>query len=185
MSTKAKLGIVLVVAAVVAVVVWAVSTVPQAPPPSEAPASKTMSYDGNTIREEKDGRVIWELTADHIEIDTDTKNVTIEGVHGKFYAADGRIAEVTADHGSYDATSRDVTLEGGIAITNSDGASLQSDQLKWTAAEQCLSALGNALAQKDDITISGDRIDSTDAFNKVKVSGHAHIAKGDTSNETR
>ena len=70
MSKKAKTLVVLIGAAVIILIVWTVSTIPEPPPatPPEPPGS-TMSYDGNTLSEEKNGRKIWDLTADHIDVD--------------------------------------------------------------------------------------------------------------------
>ena len=60
------------IAAFASLVTWAVTSVPEAPKvQNETSDSKVMSYDGNTISEEKDGHKIWELTAEHIEIDTE------------------------------------------------------------------------------------------------------------------
>ena len=51
----------------VALVIWAVTTVPEPPDKPEQPAQSAniMSYDGNEISEEKDGRKIWDLTEDN------------------------------------------------------------------------------------------------------------------------
>ena len=53
--------------------------------------------------------------------------------------------------------------------------------LRWQAKEAMLAAIGDAVAEKDDMKISGDRIESTDGFNKIKVIGKAHLVKGGTS----
>ena len=87
------------IAAFASLVTWAVTSVPEAPKvQNETSDSKVMSYDGNTISEEKDGHKIWELTAEHIEIDTDSKDVKLEKLQGHFYAKDGRVVSVNADN---------------------------------------------------------------------------------------
>ena len=63
-------------------------------------------------------------------------------------------------------------------IHTSDGASLTGQELRWQAKESMLAAIGDAVAEKDDMKISGDRIESTDGFNKIKVIGKAHLVKG-------
>ena len=55
----------------------------------------------NTLKEEKDGREIWELSSEHMDIDTGTGNVELTKVSGKFYDDKGREVALTADHGSY------------------------------------------------------------------------------------
>lgn len=169
------------------VVIWAVRTVPQTPKVdnSQNDQPRVMTYDNNTISEEKDGVKIWDLTADHIEVDIDSKNAEMTGITGHFYQADGRSAEVTAEHGSYNNETKDIQIDGDVTITTSDGAKLTSDQLLWTAKEGMLSAIGQAKVSNDTIKAWGDRIDSTDGFNKVKISGKAHIEKlaGGQNNE--
>lgn len=55
-------------------------TVPQAPQkPQLEDGPKVMSYDNNTISEEKDGRKIWELTSETMTVDVDTKDVELYG----------------------------------------------------------------------------------------------------------
>lgn len=171
------------IAAFASLVTWAVTSVPEAPKvQNETSDSKVMSYDGNTISEEKDGHKIWELTAEHIEIDTDSKDVKLEKLQGYFYAKDGRVVSVNADNGSYSNATKDIALTGNVSIENSDGAKLTSDELKWTAKDEVLAAVGSAVAVKDDMRATGDTIESTDGFNKIKIIGHANLSKGGAGN---
>ena len=41
-----------------------------------------------------------------------------------------------------------------------------------------LAAIGNATASKDDMKANGDRIESADGFNKIRIIGNAHLVKG-------
>ena len=116
MSTKGKVIAGLVGVVFIALVVWTVQTIPEAPAQPEPSSTRVMSYDGNTISEEKDGRKIWELTAEHIEMDLDSKDATLTGVTGHFYAEDGRTVDVQAAKGHYTAASRDVTIEDGLHV---------------------------------------------------------------------
>ena len=71
----------------------------------------------------------------------------------------------------------DIKIDGNVQITTSDGAELTSDELLWTAEQGMLSAIGQAKVSNDTIRAWGERIDSTDGFNKIKISGKAHIEK--------
>ena len=139
MNGKQKALVALGLLLFVCLVVWAVRTVPETPQVNkdQNDGPKVMSYDNNTISEEKDGVKIWDLTADHIDVDIDTRNAEMTGITGHFYQQDGRSAEVKADHASYDNTSKDIEIDGNVIITTSDGAELTSDQLLWTAEQQC------------------------------------------------
>lgn len=214
MDKKQKFLVGILVAGFIALIYWAVVTVPHPQPETPQEQPTTMSYDGNTISEEQGGRKIWDLTAEHIDVDINTQDASMENIEGHFYQEDGRTVTIHADKGNYAHDSRDITLEGNIDVTTSDGAELSSDQLKWTAAESMLSAIGNAKASKDDMSAtgdqfdsingfadysitgnayvakedmeaSGDRIESSNNFNHFKIIGNAHLAKGENSNENQ
>lgn len=179
MNGKQKTLVALGILFFACVVIWAVRTVPEMPKidHSDDDQPRIMSYDNNTISEEKDGVKIWDLTADHIDVDIDSRNAELTGLTGHFYQKDGRSAEVKADHGSYDNETKDIKIDGNVQITTSDGAELTSDELLWTAEQGMLSAIGQAKVSNDTIRAWGERIDSTDGFNKIKISGKAHIEK--------
>ena len=167
--------------AVIAVIVWAVMTVPDQKPNNEQDGGVVISYDGNELSEEKNGRKIWDLTAEHIDVDVDKHITRMTKLKGHFYAEDGRVTEVTADNGQYDEKSRDVVISGNVNVSNSDGAKLTSKELAWQAKEGILTAKGEARITKDDMLAEGDQIESRDGFNKIKVSGKAHLVKGGKS----
>ena len=167
----------------IAAIVWAVVTVPDAPSPDADPNSgQFMSYDGNVLSEEKNGRKIWDLTAEHIDVDVKTRDAKLEKLKGHFYAEDGRVVEVTADKGTYEDKTKNIVIVGNVDVKNSDGARLTSDELRWEAAKQLLAAVGSAKVTKEDMLATGERIESSDGFNKVKVIGKAHLAKGGNTN---
>ena len=179
MSIRAKALAAVIAALAVGLVVWAVATVPDAPKIVPQPDKKTMSYDGNTISEEKNGRKIWELTSEHIEVDVDTQDVTMQGITGHFYAEDGKVAELKAESGVYGGKSKDIKLTGGIVVTYSDGAILVSKEMEWKSQEEILTALGDVKSVREDLLITADKIESSDSFNKVKAVGHAHLEKNE------
>lgn len=181
MDKKQKFLVGILLAGFVALIYWAVTTVPHPEPQTQQDPPTTMSYDGNTISEEQDGRKIWDLTAEHIDVDINTQDANMENIDGHFYQDDGRVVTIHADKGSYTHESRDIDLTGNIDITTSDGAELNSDELKWIAADSKLSAIGNAKATKDTMSASGDQFDSTNGFADYDITGNAYVAKDDMS----
>ena len=179
MNNKAKALVAVIAILAVLLIVWAVATVPDAPKVVPQPEKKVMRYDGNTISEEKNGRKLWELTSEHIEVDVDTQDVTMQGITGHFYAEDGKVAELKADSGVYGGKTRDIKLSGSIIITHSDGAILTSKELEWKNQEEILTALGDVKSVQEDLLITADKIESSDSFNKVKAMGHAHLERNE------
>lgn len=162
-----------------ALILWAIYTVPQIPTESKEPEGpRTMSYQGNVITEEKDGRVIWQLTSDSIEVDVDTQDTNMRPVQGIFYSDDGRTLELTADEGRMERASGDIILSGSVRVTMSDGGSLTSRKLLWNAKESELAAEDDVTLTRADILVTGDRISTKDEFQQFRIAGHAHIEKG-------
>ena len=166
-------------ALLVVLILWAIYTVPQIPTDSKnQEGPRTMSYQGNVITEEKDGRVIWQLTSDSIEVDVDTQDTSMHPVQGIFYSDDGRTLELTADEGRMERASGDIILSGSVRVTMSDGGSLTSSKLLWNAKESELAAEEDFALTRADIRATGDRISTKDEFQQFRIAGHAHIEKG-------
>lgn len=179
MSKRSKILLGIGAAVFAGLIAWTILTIPDAPEISDQPDEPpVMTYDDNTIHEEKNGRKIWELNAEHMSVELETQNIKLEKITGHFYAEDGRTVEVLADGGSYDNETKDIVINGHVDIHTSDGARLTGDELRWSSQDEVLAAVGNATASKDDMKASGDRIESTDGFNKIKIIGKAHLVKG-------
>ena len=161
-------------------IVWAIATVPEIPEQTDEPQGpRIMSYAGNTLSEERDGRTVWQMTASQVNVDIDTNDTSMVQIDGTFYTEDGRSLTLKAAEGRMDSRTRDVVLTGTIEAKTSDGAHLRAKEVKWTAAEGELSAEGDAEFVRDDIRATGDRIVSTDNFQRFSVIGNAHIVKGE------
>ena len=114
MTKTHKILIGIVVAALAALCYWTVHTVPQPADDASPLEKRVMTYNGNTITEEKDGRKLWELTAESMEVDIDTQDASITNMDAKFYTEDGRTLHVTAPKANYKAKDKFLTVEGGI-----------------------------------------------------------------------
>ena len=137
-----------------------------------------MSYENNTLSEERDGRTVWTLTAQQMTVDIDTQDTSMQGIEGTFYSEDGRTLTLHADEGHMDHETRDVVLTGSVNAAMSDGASLMANELKWTSTEGTLTATGDAQVERDDLRATGDRIMSMDEFRQFRIEGNARIEKG-------
>lgn len=141
-------AILAIVVPLICVIVWAVFSVPTLPDKKVADEmakkAKIMVYENNTMREEQDGKVIWELKARRTEMNGDTRSATCEGITGFFYMDDGTVVTGSAQGGGYDGKTKDVFLEGEAVIETDDGRRLTADKIIWKAAEQKAVAEGHA-----------------------------------------
>lgn len=179
-NKKILAGIVLVLLA--AMCIWAVRSVPEHIKEGQPLEKRVMTYSGNTISEEKDGRKLWELTAESMEVDIDTQDAAIINLDARFYTEDGRTIRLLAPKADYKAKDKFLTAEGGIRGDSTDGIHLKCDRLEWKVAEECLTLIGNAELHRDSdaLKVAGDSIEAREDFNRFKASGHAHLEKGNT-----
>lgn len=179
MSKKEKIFSAIGVLLLLCMVVWTVRSVPDPPPKQEKTQEpKIMTYDGNTLKEEANGKTVWELTADLISLNADTQDAEMKDIKGKFFEQDGTVVDVKADHGSYSHGTRDVSIDTKVELKNTEGAEVSCDKLTWIAEKAMLVAEGNASVKKGDMRGTAQRIESTDGFNHVKMIGKAHLERG-------
>ena len=180
MNTKLKILLAVLGIVFVGVVIWAVTTTPDAPQSTDKIESPTlMEYVGNTISEEVDGVKVWELTAGRAFVDIPTQNAALQDIVGHFYQKDGRTIELRANFGFYDNTTKNVHVEGDVKVFTDDGAELNCVKLDWLNTEYKLTASEKVKIIKDDIKATGDMAESNDGFRNFKLKGHVHIVKGD------
>lgn len=146
----------------------------------EAPqaSANTLSYAGSTIVEEKDGKRVWEITADKMEVDSKTQNAELINIKGVFYKEDGQKIDLTAKHGLVNNKTHDIELDGDIQAVASDGASFNAPKAKWVSATQHFFGFDGVVVKQQDTVITGQELESDVELKKVKVSGNARIRKG-------
>jgi len=156
---------------------------PSKPPeaePTTQEASK-LSYVGNSIIEEKDGKRLWELKAESIEIDSNTKNIQMKNLVGTFYQDKGGKIEIKSPEAFLDNKTKDITMPVKVEAVASDGGTFTANEARWSAKEQRFYGSGNIVVTKDDTVITGDKIESDTTMEKVKVYGNAKVIKGGPS----
>ena len=180
MEKKTKIMLMLAAAALVIAIGWVVFSVPDEPKVQEAadPGPKLMEYSSNTIKEEKNGKVLWEITAEQTKMNVDTQDTIFQNVTGKYYQQDGKMLTITAPHGVYNSKTRNVKLDSGVKAFTGDGDTLDCASLEWVADAGNLIATGRAKLVHGDAIIMAERIEAYDEFNAFKASGHARIVKG-------
>lgn len=181
---KNKIAIYGFIIVVIAVCVWAVATkpVPQKKAADDVKNEQTMDYTGNTIVEERNGKKVWELSADNIKMDPQTQKAEMENIHGKYYEENGQTLVLTAPHGIYDDKSKNIIMDNGVHAQSDDGMVFDAQKVSWDNAAQIFVGEGSIKITKGDMQAQGDRIESSNAFLQFKLSGNAHIVKGRGAN---
>ena len=138
----------------------------------------TLSYKGNSIIEEKNGKRLWEVEAETIDIDVATKNISMKNMKGIFYQESGGQIEILAPVASIDSKTKAILMTGNIQATSKDGAKFSAQEIRWLGQEEKFYGVGKVSLIKGDATLTGDKIESDVNMGTVKVSGHAKIVKG-------
>lgn len=138
----------------------------------------TLSYIGNKITEEKDGKPLWELGAETIEVDVNTKNMKLKNIKGVFYQENGGKIEIMAPEAVLDSKTKEIVMTGKAQAVASDGATFSAQEVRWTGQQQRFFGKGNVLLTKGKTVMSGDNIESDVSMTKVKIHGHAKVIEG-------
>lgn len=181
MSTREKILAAVAVIFFVCLVVWVVRTTPNAPPPTERVEPPTvMEYEGNTIAEEKDGKIIWELTCDKLRVDSTTQDMELINVRGKYYD-DDKIWSLTAKRGIYDQTEKVIYVEGDVVIVNDvDKSELRSEELSWLTEKEILTAIGEVNVMNDDgAKLLCDKIEWFAAEDRITATDNVDVTNTD------
>lgn len=157
--------------------------------PAPAPAEvvnndqpRSISYSGNSIIEEKDGKRLWELGAETIEVDPNTKQAIIKNLKGVFYQDNGGKLEIVALQAVYDTKTHDIVMNGQVKAVSADGATFTAESARWAGENRRIYGSGGVTVTRDDTVIIGDRVESDANMQKVKVEGNARIRRGGAAN---
>lgn len=97
------------------------------------------------------GRLIWEVTAEKADYSEDKRTATILNVKGKFFRDGKPLIEATGEGGSINQVNKEITIEGNVkAIALKDNITLSSDRLVWKSDKDLLNATGKVRLEKVD-----------------------------------
>ncbi|SDF72423.1 LPS export ABC transporter periplasmic protein LptC [Sporolituus thermophilus] len=152
---------------------------PQAPAQEvRSDPALNMVFTGNSLVEEKDGKRLWELSAESIELDQKTKQVYLKNLKGVIYQENGGKVEITARQATLDTKTRDIVLTGDIRATSSEGAILTAPSVRYAMSDRRFYGWGGVTLARGDTVVTGEKFESDGDFAKVRVQGNARVRKG-------
>ena len=129
------------------------------------------------LKEDKNGRRVWELSIEKMTLDVANQKNKLEGVRGKLFREDGSVVELTSKGGEYDLRSKNIALNGDVVVTTSVGEKLTADSLTLENAQNIIVATGKAVFTKDKTTARADKITTDTKLELVKLLGNAYVSK--------
>ena len=178
---KKKIAVYLLALFAVGLIYWAYASRPNTDAPGEKPAARVMTYHNNSMKEEVNGKLIWECYAETMTVNQDTNVVDMDNIKGAFYREDGNKIEITAQKAVYDQNKKHIEITEGIEAHSTDDMTFKTDKVVWDGEQQLLTCEGNVKITKPELVATGDKAESKDAFQYFKLIGNAHIIKGDTN----
>lgn len=153
------------------------------PPPSNSKTSAAdpagfLSFNGSSYVEHKDGKPVWEISAETIEMDPNTKLIYLKGIKGVFYQDNGGKLDLIAPTATMDSKTKNITMDGDVkAISSTDGTIFTAKQALWNSTDRKLFGSGGVTLTREDTVITGDTIETDNNMQKYKVRGNARIVK--------
>lgn len=176
---KKKIAVYLLALFAIGLIYWAYASRPNTDTTGEKPAARVMTYHNNAIKEEVNGKLIWECYAETMTVDQDTEIVNMDNIKGTFYREDGNKIEITAQKAVYDQKKKNIEITEGISAHSTDDMTFDTDKVVWDGEQKTLTCDGNVKISKPGMVATGDKAESKDAFQNFKLIGNAHIIKGD------
>ncbi|EGO62926.1 LPS export ABC transporter periplasmic protein LptC [Acetonema longum] len=137
-----------------------------------------LKFGGASIVEEQDGRKLWELKSDDIQISAKDKKVYFGNLTAVFHREDGTIVTLEARKGILDSTTKNIQLEGDIKAVSPDGATFMAPLAEFKNDIRCLFATGGVRLIRGDTVITGDKLESDLNTELTRVLGNAKAMKG-------
>ncbi len=156
------------------------------PPPAQEEQDNTaanVTFAGSSIVEQLNGKKQWELSAETVQVNPNTKKALLFNFKGTLYRLDGSKIDLVGRQAEYDTKTKDINMSGDIKATSSDGAVFTADKGRWAGGERRFYGSGGITLTREDTVVTGDRIESDENLEKVKVSGNARVLKGGNPNE--
>jgi len=142
-------------------------------PLSEAEAA--MEFDNSDMSEEKDGKTLWRIKADHVRIESNKNIIHLTGVKA-FWADGDNEFRITAKKGIYNKKKQTVYVEGNVVGKTRDGLVLHSKNLTYNLKTQILSTDKFFTAEKDNRVLTGNSFTADRVMRIITAKGNAKLA---------
>lgn len=147
-------------------------------PPSTDTKGRLVEFSGADLKESKDGKDIWRVTAQKILYNTETKEVELTNME-VFFVQEGNTLRVQAEKGHMAGDRSSITMDGTVTAQSTDGASFTGKNLYFDNGKKQLTAREGFTFKRDDLTLTGDVLEADMVMNLVKAKGHVRLTKGE------
>ena len=146
--------------------------------PADESGAENVKVLNSTLKEERDGKLVWELQIGEMEYIKKTDTNVLKDVKGKWYREDGSYLTINSDGGSVAMVKKDVVLKGKAQAVLSTGGEISADEISWLHSEDKIMATGKVRIVKDDAVATADKATTDTGIENLRLEGNAEVQKG-------
>ena len=141
---------------------------------------KLVEFEGSELEEKQEGKLVWRLTADKIQIDPDTQIMYFTNPKALVVAEDGTQMTITSDKGIVDREKRTIEIKQPVKAETDKGDTLQTDGSVYYNMDTRMIKGGKVVMDRHDKTsLKADAFETDSSLTKVLLTGHAQVTRGE------
>ena len=177
---KNKLSLIAVIAVVGFAVMLYVFMNPNTSEDTMVSPDKLVEFEGSELEEKQEGKLVWRLTADKIQIDPDTQIMYFTNPKALVVAEDGTQMTITSDKGIVDREKRTIEIKQPVKAETDKGDTLQTDGSVYYNMDTRMIKGGKVVMERhDNTTLKADAFETDSSLTKVLLTGHALVTRGE------
>ena len=146
--------------------------------PEQTSGEENVKVKNSSLKEERDGKLVWELQIGEMEYIKQTDTNVLKDVKGKLYREDGSYLTINSEGGSVVMAKKDVVLKGKAQAALSTGGEVFADEISWLHSEDKITATGKVRIVKDDAVATADKAITDSGIENLRLEGNAEVQKG-------
>ena len=146
--------------------------------PEQTSSNENVKVLNSSLKEEHDGKLVWELQVGEMEYIKSTDTNVLKDVKGKWYREDGSYLTISSERGSVVMAKKDVVLQGKAQAALSTGGDIAADEISWLHSEDQITATGKVRIAKDDAVATADKAITDSGIENLRLEGNAEVQKG-------
>ena len=143
---------------------------------TQNPSGQLVNFQGADLQEEKDGKLVWALSAEKIEYDPRTKAIVLTNLKGLFYQ-DDVTTTITAPHAVLTGDRNSLDIDQGVTATNTEGAEFKTEALHFDNKTKMLTSKSAFTYNSKDVTLTGDKLEGNMSLKIIRAIGNAKLTK--------
>lgn len=146
------------------------------PSTKSSPTGQLVNFQGAELQEEKDGKLVWALSAEKIEYDPRSKAIVLTNLKGLFYQ-DNVTTTITAPHAVLSGDHSSLDIDGGVTATNTENATFKTEALHFDNKTKVLTSKSAFTYTGNDVILTGDKLEGNMSLQQIKAMGNAKLTK--------